>query len=254
MKFFPFSLTFPSSRKSLITTSTSSLENMRGLLYEQDSVFNQLYDEGIKTTDTPVGGPKRKERFYNLVQFLNQILDLRGAMAECGCWKGLSSYLICNSIRLNNPDFRGQHYHIFDSFAGLSEPTASDSLPQDTKELLKRKHGRIGGAFQADVEDLRKSLSTFSDITFHVGWIPEIFSKMPEDTYKFVHIDLDLYQPIFGSLRYFYPRLVQGGMIICDDYGSLAWPGAKRAVEEYCSAGDISFVALSTGQALIWKK
>src|SRR5688572_31529904 len=42
--------------------------------------------------------------------------------------------------------------------------------------------------------------------------------------------DVDVYQPTRDSLEYFYPRLVTGGILVCDDYG---WPGARKAVDDF---------------------
>ena len=35
------------------------------------------------------------------------------------------------------------------------------------------------------------------------------------------------------SLKFFYPRLVDNGVIVCDDYGLSQSPGAKKAVDEF---------------------
>ena len=34
-------------------------------------------------------------------------------------------------------------------------------------------------------------------------------------------------------LDYIYPRLTKGGCIVFDDYDAKAWPGAKKAVDEF---------------------
>ena len=44
---------------------------------------------------------------------------------------------------------------------------------------------------------------------------------------------MDLYKPITDTLEFFYPKLVKGGIIICDDYNSTQFPGAKRAWDEF---------------------
>jgi O-methyltransferase len=62
---------------------------------------------------------------------------------------------------------------------------------------------------------------------------------------KFVHIDLDLYEPILGALNYFYPKMVLGGIIVCDDYGSLYWPGAQMAVEQFAEKNNLNFISLN---------
>ena len=54
-------------------------------------------------------------------------------------------------------------------------------------------------------------------------------------------IDVDLYEPTLDSLKFFFPRLINGGVIICDDYNSKVFNGAKKACDEYFKDKDFSF-------------
>jgi predicted O-methyltransferase YrrM len=84
------------------------------------------------------------------------------------------------------------------------------------------------------------------------GWIPERFDIVSDKTFSIVHIDVDLYQPTRDALEFFYPRLNPGGLMICDDYGSVACPGAKKAVDDFCKRLGKVPAALTTGQAVIF--
>lgn len=46
-----------------------------------------------------------------------------------------------------------------------------------------------------------------------------------------VRLDTDWYASTRQELEAFYPRLVSGGVLIIDDYGS--WAGARKAVDEF---------------------
>ena len=59
---------------------------------------------------------------------------------------------------------------------------------------------------------------------------------MRDDKFAFVSIDCDIYEPILEGLNFFWPRTVPGGMIFIHDYSSGYWPGATRAVDEFCRA------------------
>jgi hypothetical protein len=63
---------------------------------------------------------------------------------------------------------------------------------------------------------------------------------MRNDTYAFVSIDCDLYEPIAEGLKFFWPRMVLGGMIFVHDYSSGHWPGTTRAVDEFCARNGIA--------------
>lgn len=222
------------------------------LIYESDELFNRLYDEGLKLTKTHDAGHKRRARFFNLVQLYSFVKELDGKTAECGCWKGLSSYLLCSYERLDD-EYSGDLHEIYDSFSGLSKPTEDDIIEDIHVKNVVGQLGGDTGDFSAGLEKVKNNLSEFDRIEYHKGWIPQVFDSTNENKYKFVHIDVDLHEPTLRSLEYFYPKLIQGGMIVCDDYGSLRWPGAKKAIEEFCS-DNIRFLVLSTGQAVLLKK
>lgn len=225
--------------------------------YEVDPSFNALYEQGLDATGTPELSAnfqvkKRRARFYNTVQFFLQTAPLEGDIIECGCWKGLSSYIFCHYLKGEYPGFTGKGFTIVDSFEGLSEPTPKDAIGKGvTGEGLyaKEKH-----TFDSSMDGVKENLKQFPDIGYYKGWIPEVLGELPERQYKFVHIDVDLYDPILGSAEYFYPRLVSGGILLFDDYGSLAFPGAKLAVDEFCEKNAINLLRISTAQAVIFKK
>ena len=80
---------------------------------------------------------------------------------------------------------------------------------------------------------MRKALSDFAKVRFHPGWIPDRFQDVDDRKFSFVHIDVDLTEPTRESLAFFYPRMVPGGIIVCDDYGQSTSPGATQAVDRF---------------------
>ena len=96
------------------------------------------------------------------------------------------------------------------------------------------------------------NLTAFDDlIVFHQGWIPDQFSDVADARFCFVHIDVDLFQPTRDSLDFFYPRMVRGGLIVCDDYGFETCPGARRAMDEFFADRPEPIVHLPTGQGFV---
>ena len=146
---------------------------------------------------------------------------------ECGCWKGHSAYIISTLI---NDSGKKINFHIFDSFEGLSEATKNDESFYLKSSKEKR---RINQHFSSSEILLRNVLKDFNFVKIYKGWIPSRFSEIKNEKFSFVHIDVDLYEPTFESLKYFYPRLEKGGIIVCDDYNFTDFPGAKKAWDEY---------------------
>jgi hypothetical protein len=226
----------------------------KNLLYEADTFFNQLYDEALAWTETPDVGVKRRERRYNHLQFFQATLPLDGWIAECGCWKGLSSFMMCRYALDRDPRYSGEGFHIFDSFEGLSNPGEEDVIKDEAVDRWERGVNHPAGTYAAPLDHVRRVLADFPHIEYHKGWLPESLQGIPEGQYRFVHIDVDLFEPTKGALEYFYPRLVPGGMLMCDDYGSLYWPGARKAIDDYSAQHNIPVISVSTGQAVLWKR
>jgi O-methyltransferase len=55
---------------------------------------------------------------------------------------------------------------------------------------------------------------------------------LENESFAFVNIDADLYNPIKEGCAFFYPRLVPGGILIIHDYNH-KWEGAMKAVNEF---------------------
>lgn len=225
------------------------------LLFQVDPAFQLLYNEGIEKTMTPPSGDlivnKRQARYYNLINIYSLTEAFDGNTAEIGCWKGLSSFMLNKSASLKSEGYSGKNFWVIDSFEGLSEPEFSDQNLEEFVPIdIVPGKGRIAGSFSAGLDNVQKCLSDFPDINYVKGWVPEVLGQVPENMkWKFVHIDLDLYGPIKGAFEYFSARMVPGGIILFDDYGSLYWPGARKAVDEVGAHVGGSLVLLSTGQA-----
>jgi hypothetical protein len=177
------------------------------------------------------------DRKYTLNQLMKLTLHLEGDLAECGTYKGVSAYLMCEACRGTD-----RTIHIFDSFEGLSSPGPRDGDYWTT------------GALRSSEAVLKETLAPFDNYRVHKGWIPETFREVAALKFNFVHIDVDLYQPTRDSLDFFYDRLVPGGVTLMDDYGFKSCPGAKAAADEFFADRPEEIVLLPTGQSLIVKR
>jgi O-methyltransferase len=222
--------------------------------FEMDETFKAILRAGIKASGSTHDATVVHQRMYNTVQFLRHTSDLEGDVAECGVFRGLFSFMFCNYLRLANPNFDGQGYHVFDSFQGLSQPSEQDVISRPEYGAVGT-HFRPAGEFQGSLETVKSTLKDYPLVQYHAGWIPESLASVAERSYKFVHVDLDLYEPTKGAVEYFYPRMVKGGIIVIDEYAIPRWPGPRMAVDEFCQMNHlITPVSLTTGNGVLIKK
>lgn len=212
------------------------------LEYEADETFHDRYEAAMARTNTSGDSPGRRLRHYSLYQETRAIRNVPGAIAECGCFRGLSATLIAATLVAMD---RTSEFHICDSFAGLS-----DLGPRDLDGVTVVSPKARPGGFTAPEELVRSNLADFDFIDFHKGWIPEQFGALEDKRFALVHIDVDLYEPTRDAFAFFWPRMSPGGVVAFDDYGSKRFPGAKAAVDEIVATlGDCFFTAMPSGHA-----
>jgi O-methyltransferase len=66
-------------------------------------------------------------------------------------------------------------------------------------------------------------------------------------------VDADLYTSVRECCEFFWPRMVNGGVVVFDDYGFSNCPGAKKAIDEYFAKTTDKVVPLPTAQAFVVK-
>jgi O-methyltransferase len=187
------------------------------------------------------GNPYSEDRKYLVRELVRFTRGVEGRLAECGVFEGATAYFIAGAA----PDV---DLHLFDSFAGLSAAGAEDEVPAWGRSYWS------AGAMAAGEETARRVLQAFPNVHFHKGWIPERFPEVADRRFRFVHVDVDLYQPTLDSLEFFYPRLSDRGVVVLDDYGLATCPGAHRAVEEFMADKPEHVLHVPTGQGVIVRR
>jgi hypothetical protein len=219
-------------------------ERLTGLIYPtyRFSEFGRilLEDKAFLHTYERLAGANNYhslDRKYALDQMMKLVKRIDGDTAECGAYQGASSYFICRNIYAMK-----KVHHVFDSFEGLSAPSDKDGSYWTRGDLA------------AEEVTIRENLKEFDFVTYYRGWIPTRFKEVEDRRFVFVHLDLDLYQPTWDSLCFFYPRVNPEGIILCDDYGFITCPGARQAMDEFFRDRTEEIVSLPTGQGFVIKR
>jgi O-methyltransferase len=203
-----------------------------GKSWFEDAEFFRAYDRLV-----PGDGRRSAERKYFLRSLLALADALPGDTAECGVWTGASSWFVCRHFQGS-----GKTHHGFDSFEGLPAPSAVDGG-----------YWREGDCVAAESQ-ARANLAGFP-VELYKGWIPERFPEVADRRFCFVNVDVDLYEPTRDSIEFFYPRMVPGGVMLFDDYGSaMQSPGARKAIDDFMADRPESLIDAPTAQAFLIKR
>ncbi len=164
---------------------------------------------------------------------LERVAFLPGATAEVGVYKGGSARLIARSAP-------HRCCYLFDTFEGIPQSNAVDVH-------------KVGDFADTSLRAVEAFLSDCPNAQFRQGYFPSTAYTLEDETFAFVHIDGDQYQTTKDALGWFYPRLVDGGILLFDDFQWQNCPGVERALTEYSKAHDLSFTSPHPHQAMLVK-
>jgi Macrocin-O-methyltransferase (TylF) len=118
--------------------------------------FDVIYVQSIAAKGQHPLPLRRRPRFQAMIADLRATAGVRGEIAECGCFRGTSSHLICRALEAERGTFDGAGFHVIDSFEGLPEPGPEDRIPEDHPRTAALREWCRAGAFAAPAEKLQQ--------------------------------------------------------------------------------------------------
>lgn len=115
--------------------------------------------------------------------------------------------------------------YLFDTFSGLD--------PRDIEEEKKQfpdTHAMPGRFADAKADELKLRLPTPDKAVIRKGWFPETALDLEDEHFALAVLDAALYAPTLSALKFFFPRMSQGGMIVLFGLNDPMYPGAAKAV------------------------
>jgi O-methyltransferase len=146
--------------------------------------------------------------FAEQLVLVSAVLDIPpsvpGAIAEFGCYKGLSSVALSIAAK-----YAGRKLLIFDSFEGLPEPIQAITHIADDKKTVYKK-GDLAGSLD-EVRAVIQKHGEIGCVELIKGFFCDTLPKRPADE-KFAMIfeDADLVESVRDVLRYAWPKLSEG--------------------------------------------
>jgi O-methyltransferase len=166
-----------------------------------------------------------------LISAVKATEKIPGDLAEIGVAYGASAKLISEYAP-------AKPLHLFDTFDGLPSPGAIDS-PKFS-----------AGQFKSSLEDVRQYLAG-RQVHFYQGLFPSTAEPVKDKMFSFVHVDVDLYESTLACLKFFYPRLSPGGILISHDY--LTADGVNAAFSEFFADKPEPVIELAGYQCMVVK-
>lgn len=186
----------------------------QALLIEVLSQYNQ-YDEQTNS---------RVTWLRNFAEYAHA-QSFPGNVAECGVCMGEFSYFI-------NKYFSNKQLYLFDTFEGFSERDLSVERTLNNEAFLNSIFNDQALFSAANEQVVMTRVLHPEKCVLKKGYFPDTAQGL-EDTFCFVNLDMDLYQPMLEGLRFFYRKMCPGGVLLLHDYFHPELPGVKQAVEDF---------------------
>ena len=180
-------------------------------------------------------------RVVSLVRAVDYLVAERipGDFVECGVAAGGS--VMAMAIRLKMLGAADRRIWLYDTFAGMSEPTDEDrgrfGEPAAPRYQKRLKDG-VSTWINHPLEKVKAAVATtgYSEnlIEYVSGKVEETLPKRRPQTVALLRMDTDWHASTAAEMEHLWPLLVPGGIAIADDY--YRWRGSRKAIDEYLSA------------------
>jgi hypothetical protein len=180
-------------------------------------------------------------RFIALYEIFKLTKDMPGFIVECGVFKGQSLGLFRQLLEIYSHGDSLKKIIGFDTFSGFVGLSSEDGPPDSTR--AKAVGGWDASNFLTHLESLLDVMQIDSymprvkrvelvkgDVSLT---IPKYVADNPGLRISLLNLDLDLFEPTTVALQHLFPLVVQGGVVIFDEYGMPGFPGESAAAEKY---------------------
>lgn len=185
----------------------------------------------IRVGETICGG-NALHTLIELAKYVD-VKNLIGDVVEVGVYKGGSALELSRIFNNNN-------IYLFDTFEGLPKTNEFDN------------HHKEGDFNDITYEDVVNLFHNNSNVSVFKGIFPQENSEVLNGKlFKFVHLDVDIYESYVNCLNFFHNKMVNGGVMVFDDYNAGTCLGAKKAIDEFVNKYELSLNFGGDGQAYI---
>ena len=204
-----------------------------------------VVDTIINVRDYTMTSAERLHGLCEAVRYLDAA-GIEGDVVECGVWRGGSMMAVAGMFSQLGDTSR--QLHLYDTFEGMSEPTDKDVAvtgeQADDLLAMESREDATSVWCVSGLDEVKRHMSQVdypaSHVHYHVGKVEETIPDGATDRIALLRLDTDWYESTAHEMEHLFPKLVDGGVLIVDDYGH--WEGARRAVDEYFERHNIGMM------------
>jgi hypothetical protein len=167
--------------------------------------------------------------------------EIKGDFVECGVFRGGNSLVAASVFKSYG---QKRKIWLFDTFAGMTEPTKYDVRTRDGTRVmdkyLSRKRNTYTDWAYAPIEEVKANFKEADLLSEEIVFVRGKVETTLENTanlplkISLLRLDTDWYESTKKELEVLYPKIEKDGFLIVDDYDS--FDGSRKATDEYFAA------------------
>jgi O-methyltransferase len=191
------------------------------------------------------------------LEFLVKICDyvnnkkLHGDVVECGVWKGGSAVLL--SILLNRNEFCSiRNFWLADYFGSFYNFNSEIMMPKEYDTFTKVSKLKIS---PPTLDEVKLFIGSFNlsirNFKFLIGDVRNTLEHSEIQDIFLLHLDLDFYDSTIHALEVLYPKVLEGGIILINDY-NVNNLNCKEAILKFKKDNNISNPIIEIGRYMAY--
>ena len=197
-------------------------------LYDSDLEKRQKFNDLWRIYQNPkthLRDPIRIQQFMSLISIANTRKP--ADYLEIGTFQGESARLIYQLMD------KSQTLYCCDTFEGFEK-----SDLEAEREVSPNHTWTVGNFIETSPEAVGAYIGDGQkpkNVEIIKGWFPKSFedANLSSKLWRFIHIDMDLFEPTRAALEILWPNVVAGGIVVFHDYDNNCFPGVKIAVDDF---------------------
>jgi len=224
-------------RSSILT------QMLHGIPTDYDVAHADTYQ---KVKDYTMTNSQRIVAICNATDYLTKN-NIEGDIVGCGIWRGGAIMAAIDSLQKNEDVSR--EIYLYDTFEGMTTPAhqydikkgGNSGLGKTAEELYKTATAADLIFCYSSLEEVKQNIESLNypagKIHYVKGMVEDTIPKIISQKIALLYFNICFYESTLHALKYLFPLLVPGGVIIIGDYGD--WEGTRKAVDEYIEINKI---------------
>lgn len=172
-------------------------------------------------------------KLYNRIKFYEMVKDKNGDIVECGVFKGSGLLTWLKILDMNEPhsikkvigfDFFDNSF--VDDLIGIDKDTMSEVFTRCDTNMNDISIQSITNKILNSGFDKEKFSLVKGDI---ISTTKEYIKDKPGFRISILYLDLDLYEPTYETLVNLWDNIIDGGVVVFDEYAYHSWSESKAA-------------------------